>query len=75
MITIPKCDQFSQSFLYPADTQNKSQYLIKKDFSDLTDTNILHLQNMAKIAGIQGVITYYTAEELIEFIKSNIQFE
>lgn len=75
MIIISKSDQIGQNFLYPADSQNKSQYLIKKDFSDLADTHISHLQNMAKIAGITGVITYYTAEELIDFIKANIQFE
>jgi len=77
MIIIPKSDQFSQNFLYPAIDQNNivNQYVIKKDFSDLADTHIHHLQNMAKVAGIQGVITYYSAEELIEFIKANIQFE
>jgi hypothetical protein len=75
MIIIPKNDQIGQNFLYPADNNNVQKYVIKKDFSDLADTNISHLQNMAKIAGIQGVITYYTTEQLIEFIKANIQFE
>ena len=75
MILIPKSDQIGQNFLYPADNNIVQKYVIKKDFSDLADTHISHLQNMAKIAGIQGVITYYTAEQLIEFIKANIQFE
>jgi hypothetical protein len=76
MIIIPKSDQFGENFLYPASTQNNlEKYVIKKDFSDLANTYILHLQNMAKIAGITGVITYYSVDELVEFIKANIQFE
>ena len=75
MIIISKNDQIGQSFLYPADNNDIQKYVIKKDFSDLADTNISHLQNMAKIAGIQGVITHYTTEQLIEFIKANVQFK